>query len=123
MGLPGALKNTDGKHHAQFFRQRHKARHRRMTFNLMGILEKLGMLLDAEIITIKKFLEKNELRALFGCIAHQLLRLVAILLPVIFRCHLRNGHSQSCSSQFFNPATSRLNGNASPMSGISNSSA
>ena len=59
MGLPGALKNTDGKHHAQFLCQRRKARHRGMTLNLVGILEKLGVLLDAEIIAVKKFLQEE----------------------------------------------------------------
>jgi hypothetical protein len=105
MGLSGALKNTDRKHHTQFLCQRRKTRHRGMMLNLVGILEKPRVLFDAEIITIKKFLQQDELRPLPGRIAHQLLRLVTILLPVIFRCHLRNGHSQSAH---FNSLTPQL---------------
>ena len=124
MRIARALEDTHRQHHAQLLREGREAPDRRVAVDLLGTLQEVCMLLDAEIVAVKQLLQQHELRALGGSLTHQPLGLVAVPRPVVFGGHLGDGGIENGHDvQSFNRATSRRNGSWSPSGSASSSSA
>ena len=93
----GQLEEADRQHHCQLFSQRLKVLDRRVVFNPRGQLQILRVRLLAEVRRFEQLLNQDDLRALGGGLAHQLVSLRNIGLTIPGTTHLGGGNGHGTS--------------------------
>ncbi|MDT4873691.1 hypothetical protein FQZ97_1089480 [compost metagenome] len=95
VGVAGTLEPAQGQHHAQLAGEVGEALEHGAPAVFLGQGEVLVVLLDAEVRRGEQLLQQDQLRALGGRFAHQLLGLVEVLAQVPAAGELGGGDGQS----------------------------